>query len=231
MKIRSIKSLLLSPCALTFSFLVLILFSCSKDSDGTGFSGDSGDGEIPPVVNPEDVLPEEVDGNVIVYHTLNSNVLIFEDSTVFGDLKILSNTYSSSSNYGKIVFDGDVTIIGDDAFNSRKFTESNFENLSGVVLPNTVVNIGDHAFDYCRALQYVDYCDEIVSLGDYAFYGCSKLKLQKLPDSLQFIGDMAFRNCMSLTKVTVPDGVTELGTSTFENCYSLYSLKLPEQLT
>ena len=104
MKIRAIKSLLLSPCALTFSFLVLILFSCSKDSDGTGFSGDSGDGEIPPVVNPEDVLPEEVDGNVIVYHTLNSNVLIFEDSTVFGDLKILSNTYSSSSNYGKIVF-------------------------------------------------------------------------------------------------------------------------------
>ena len=98
MKIRSIKSLLLSPCALTFPFLVLILFSCSKDSDGTGFSGDSGDGEIPPVVNPEDVLPEEVDGNVIVYHTLNSNVLIFEDSTVFGDLKILSNTYSSSSN-------------------------------------------------------------------------------------------------------------------------------------
>lgn len=85
--------------------------------------------------------------NEIWYTSLAGNVVAPRRTDVFG-ANLISNTY----NYGRgvITFDGDVTMIGDDAFEY-------LNNLTSITLPDSVTSIGDCAFNGCRSLLNI-YC-------------------------------------------------------------------------
>ena len=66
--------------------------------------------------------------------------------------------------------------------------------------------------------------DSVMSMGDYVFYGCTGLVSVTIGNSVTSIGDSAFENCMSLTSVTNPYRVTNICDSAFYQCWELKTI-------
>lgn len=72
--------------------------------------------------------------------------------------------------------------------------------------------------------------DNLSEIGDYAFENLAQLKSLKLPAALRKIGAYAFAGCTSLQSISLPEGLTELGMGCFKNCTSLKDVELPSSL-
>lgn len=68
----------------------------------------------------------------------------------------------------------------------------NCEDLTSVILPSTIKEIGQEAFWECKNLTLVSIPEGVTTIGDYAFYACDSLKTLILPSSIKSIGDRAF---------------------------------------
>jgi len=97
-------------------------------------------------------------------------------------------------------------------------------------IPNSVINIGYHAFCNCSSLKRIDIPDSVVNIGDGAFWGCSNLKQIEVPDGVTKIEDNAFRVCSSLEQIEIPRSVISIGIDAFSNCSSLKQIEIPESV-
>ena len=191
------------------------------------------------------IAQEEQNKKQLIYYTsYNSSVVTPYNSSAFG-ANIISNTYKNG--IGVIVFDGEVTSIGDWAFfccssltsvtipdsvttiGDEAFSECS--SLTSVTIPDSVTIIGDRAFGGCSSLTSITIPDSVTTIRDYAFSGCDSLTSVTIPDSVTTIGEGAFCGCSSLTSITIPDSVTEIGDSAFYNCSSLTSVTIPDSVT
>lgn len=57
--------------------------------------------------------------------------------------------------------------------------------------------------------------DSVMSIGDSAFDGCKNLTSIKISDSVTSIGFRAFDGCTNLAKITIPDNITSIGLGAF----------------
>ncbi|MBR5168081.1 MAG: leucine-rich repeat domain-containing protein [Salinivirgaceae bacterium] len=105
-----------------------------------------------------------------------------------------------------------VTGIGANAFKNRA-------NLTSIIIPRTVKNIGNYAFNGCTGLTEVS---AFGAVGNYAFGGCTGLVSVTVLGS--GIGNNAFSNCSSLKNVIVAGSTQSIGDYAFANCYNLDSL-------
>ena len=48
-------------------------------------------------------------------------------------------------------------------------------NLTNIVIPDSVANIGSSAFSKCIALTKLEIPDSVINIGERAFYGCTSL--------------------------------------------------------
>ena len=101
-----------------------------------------------------------------------------------------------------------IVSIGQSAFQDRK-------NLVSVTIPDTVTSIGDYAFYGCEKLESLTLPNSLESIGYGAFSRCDSLKEARLPSSLQTLGDFAFFGCSELESVTIPDSLTSIGHGVF----------------
>ena len=147
----------------------------------------------------------------IWYTSVDGNIVEPYDSSAF-DANIVSNTYTNGK--GVIIFDGDVTTIGNSAFHDCT-------SLTSVNIPDSVTTIGDGAFHSCNSLTSITIPDSVTTIGVMAFWRCDSLTSVTIGDSVTTIGNVAFRDCSSLTSVNIPDSVTTIGESAFYNCDSL----------
>ncbi len=120
--------------------------------------------------------------------------------------------------------DGRATAIADNTFFEQRL-------LTGVVIPDSVVSIGNQAFCLCSGLTSITVPDGITNIGISAFADCGNLTSITIPDSVTSIGDQAFQNCTSLTSITIPHSVTSIGTYTFYYCTSLTSVTIGNGVT
>ena len=164
-------------------------------------------------VNPNRPTQPTPANNEIWYTATAKAEPYFDDFLTFGS-DVVSNVWDSETKRGIITFDGDVTMIGDDAFN-------NCDKFTGITLPESVTSIGKKAFYGCDGLTEFIIPDSVTTIGIYAFWYCSSLTSVIIPDSVTTIGEGAFYNCTSLTSVTIPDSVTEIGYDAFYSCSSL----------
>lgn len=91
-------------------------------------------------------------------------------------------------------------------------------NLQRVVLPPTVSNIKDWAFEGCVSLNEVILPDEYCAIGRCAFWGCESLSSIVIPKGVRYIQNKAFANCVGLQRVEFLDNDTQIGDSVFNNC-------------
>lgn len=107
----------------------------------------------------------------------------------------------------------------------------NDEAVCNLVIPNTVKNIGDHAFVGFRGLTNVKILEGVTSIGDGSFEDCNSLTSIEIPDSVTSIGNGAFDNCSSLTSITIPDSITIIEDFVFYGCSNLTSIEISDSVT
>jgi hypothetical protein len=117
-----------------------------------------------------------------------------------------------------------VVYIGDNAFEN-----DGGHLITSVIIPSSVITIGNFAFDYCSSLTSVTIPDSVTTIGMFAFASCSFTSVT-IPNSVTTIGEYAFAFCSSLASVTIPDSVTTIGMFAFVSCSSLASVTIPDSV-
>lgn len=127
------------------------------------------------------------------------------------------------------------------------FSESEFEGVTSLKIPETVEDIGEGAFANTD-ITSVTLPENLKAIPDYAFAG-SKITSIKIPAGVQSIGNHAFDGCAelagvefnsvitetgdyafantALTSVELPAGIKKMGSYTFFNCEQLGEATLP----
>jgi len=115
--------------------------------------------------------------------------------------------------------------IGDSVQRIPSYFAYGLESLSSIVIPNSVTEIGESAFDGCLGLATVTMGNTVKTIGNSAFYGCEELTSITIPRSITAIGDNAFEDCLQLDEVysykTNPSAIN-MGTDVFARSPSNY---------
>ena len=196
--------------------------------------------------------------NIIMY-TASSKIPELDSGTDVNGLHVNAfNTTIKSHTFengvGTIKFNGNVTSVGDWAFNGCS-------GMTSIEIPNSVTNIGGRAFRK-TSITKINIPNGVTSIGNRAFSSCTGLTSITIPDSVTFIDEALFHSCSGLTSVTIssdvtcisdytfsycsglkrlnsdidgvfniPNGVTSIGKSTFYECSSLTSIDIPSGVT
>ncbi len=102
-------------------------------------------------------------------------------------------------------------------------------NDTDVIIPDSVVKIGEKAFADCLGIKSVAFCPGVIEIGRFAFSGCKLLERIEFSDALEIIGGWAFCECRSLKKVTLPEAIKTIGSQAFYGS-GLEVLNIPEQV-
>ena len=207
------------------------------------------------------------DGNVLMYNSDNGNLSAEYYSTtaknVFSSFcndittVYISNNVVNIEDYAFQYFNVEEPIfeensklvnIGDVAF-------SGCENLTSIVLPDSVTDIGQSAFSGCYGLKDISVGLNIKSVGEDAFYSTAWWESQQ-ENSLVYLGNICYAvkgrlplntsisikegtttiadDCFSeqggLRKVTLPQSLIWIGSRSFEKCSALIHIQLNENL-
>ncbi|MCF0114708.1 MAG: leucine-rich repeat domain-containing protein, partial [Erysipelotrichaceae bacterium] len=171
------------------------------------------------------------DGNsitIIEYLSSDENVVIPEmiDGKPVIGLKVglfkYHNSYDNNS-IKTVEIQAKIKTLPDEIFASCY-------DLTSIVLPDTLEEIGSNAMNYCSSLTKIEIPDSVRTIGTYAFYSCGKLTDLKLPESLEEIGSSAFSYCKSITDIEFNDRLKIIWGGAFSYCEALEKVELPESL-
>ena len=159
------------------------------------------------------------DGEITDYTNTTEKNIIIPDN--FNDVAVTS--IGKNAFYGnqltEVIIPNSVKSIGSYAFRDNDLTE--------VSIGNSVLTIGDGAFRDNR-LTHVIIPNSVNSIGEYAFYG-NQLTHVSISNYVISIGKNAFRN-NELTHVSIPNSVTSIGESAFRN-NELTHVSIPNSVT
>ena len=97
--------------------------------------------------------------------------------------------------------------------------------MTSVIIPNSITEIGSEAFSYCTKLTSITIPDSVTSIGTSAFENCIALTSITIPDSVTEIDTDAFATCTSLASVTIGNSVANIYMRAFAYCNQLTSIK------
>lgn len=116
-----------------------------------------------------------------------------------------------------------VTEIEDEAFLSSLA-------LKRVIIPESIVSVGNAAFKYCFNLISVTILSNEISIGNDVFWDCHDLTTISFL-SITNVSDYAFIGCTSVEKVVLSDKIKTIGIHAFGDCYNLKSITIPISVT
>lgn len=123
----------------------------------------------------------------------------------------------------KIIIPDSVVYIGRHAFDRCK-------KLKEINIPDGVKTIKEGAFMFCESLKEIYIPDSVETVEKYAFALCKSLKKARLPKDLKIIPDHMFECDESLTGIIIPEKVKEIGRGAFGGCHMLKTINIPKGL-
>ena len=193
-------------------------------------------GSYAPVVFP-DVEPELSGNNVIYYQSKDCSIVTPNEVAYFG-ANIVSNIYENG--WGKILFDGDVTEIGINAFAGSKMTE--------IIIPQSVTIIGAKAFD-SSSLQIVHIPKSVTLIESDAFNKAIYVSMVHIDDFASWCNiefDSVTANPFNqdnlsdyrkfyidgepVFDIVIPEQITAIKDYAFYNCQTMSSIYIPKDV-
>lgn len=84
-----------------------------------------------------------------------------------------------------------------------------------------VTAIGPNCFANCQNLTTVILPDTLYYIGTYAFSGCTSLRGILIPESVEVIDARAFQGCTALEAISLQGTISAIGSDTFDGCEGL----------
>ena len=144
---------------------------------------------------------------------------------VFGHTSLSYITIPNSvTNIGENAFDGCTFTRNNFINNSSLNAEENKYWGATIYEENGLCIVDSVVVDCLESVTSVIIPDTIIAIGDEAFYGCSSLTSIIIPNGVTTIGVFAFGECSSLKSITIPKSVTNIGIAAFAFCSSLTNM-------
>ena len=103
----------------------------------------------------------------------------------------------------------------------------NCSNLTSIIFPSGLTNIGEYAFDNCIKLSNIKIPDSVTKIGQYAFRGCSKMTGIILPNTIKELCFDEFYETR-IEKLTIPASVEIVRYSAFSNTRYLKTILIED---
>lgn len=155
----------------------------------------------------------EVEGFFYNVYSGSFDAEVTENPNKYSGEIVIPETFTYSGKRYK------VTAIGENAFRLC-------DDLSSVVMPNSVVQIERRAFCDSENLKTVSLSSNLKRIEQEAFNGCKKLGDIILPENLSIIDVSAFAYCESLKSLVIPPNVISIGAGAFKMCSGLRSIRV-----
>ena len=95
----------------------------------------------------------------------------------------------------------------------------NPDNLTSIVVPDGITEIGPNAFVKCKKLRKVVLPESLKIIRDRAFYFCRELNSVNFPEGLEILGSSCFGAC-ALEEIILPQSIISVENSAFWACTS-----------
>ena len=144
------------------------------------------------------------------------------------------------SNVEIVAYSGTEGTLGSSkSYSANQLPEYSFTNsltskgktsLQKILLPNTLTEIGNYAFQECTGLLEIVVPNSVTAIGEGAFKGCTNMLKATLSNSITKIDNTVFYRCYGLTSFTIPGSVTQIGSSSFYLCTNLAAIVIPNSV-
>jgi hypothetical protein len=171
-------------------------------------------------VDPSNKFYSSIDG--VLFDNTQTTLIEYPQGKVgtysipMGVTTIESNAFTDCEYLTGVTLPENLASIGSFAF-SRS-------GLTNVAIGNSVINIGEGAFEGCAKLAGVTIGNGVTTIGSQAFLGCSSLQRLAIPNSVTNLGSGICDDCSALTNVFIGTNVTNLGNGEFAFCPKLVGI-------
>lgn len=98
-----------------------------------------------------------------------------------------------------------------------------YSNLETITLADSVTEIDDYAFAYCKSLKDIDFGEGLVQIYNASFLACESLTEITIPASLTRVGQYAFAGA-GMREVTIPPTVSVLEYCSFGYTEDMFAI-------
>ena len=123
-------------------------------------------------------------------------------------MQISSNAFLSCYNLEEIVIPESVEDIGTHAFTETRWRAEKLKDSNDIIVNNILYEADQNKENYSIK-------DGVVTIASGVFYNNTNLKSVTIPSSVKNIGTYAFSGCTNLTEVILPDGLENIGYAAF----------------
>ena len=136
---------------------------------------------------------------------------------------IEENTFNYCDNLFYYLQNG-LKYLGNEGNRYLCLAKTNSDTISVAQINTNCRLIANYAFAHCDQLTEIVIPDSVISIGAKAIYDCRNLQSITLPNSLISIQSNTFAGCLRLNEIVIPDSVTFIGRFAFGSPSKLTSI-------
>ena len=192
---------------------------------------------------------ENLTGGIGYYVENNVLYINSKDNTIIPNYSKENPAPWSELSFYKVVFDDNITRIGDYAFYNQNqikeeiilpedcssigsFAFANCTSAYGtLILNNKCKEIGESAFENCNNISFLVLNNQKLTIGTKAFADCSNLRASLSFAESAIINDYAFYNCQNLSSVINEHDYDSIGEFAFAYCSNMNTLTCSNNFT